>query len=235
MKRRGATPEEHLAGELENHWRQAKSGDPYLPLGTGLSGQSVTVRAAIFLTVVGVLLPACSDDASDGRFELEGEELHGAERDPVGPLLSAAWGTASAAVIEAPAVATAGDTVEVLIELRNPEEGSLLSLDPCPRWEASIAAETLSTRLAGALPCDELERIEAGERVQFVIAIRAPADVDCHDGYDPDFYWALLDGGDVAIEAAPVNIPMRKTDSAAPNDCGGRAGTTVPPPDLERT
>jgi hypothetical protein len=195
------------------------------------------VRAAILLAVVGLLLPACTSGDSDAQIELEGEEVPATETGPVGPPLSAAWSTASATVVEAPAVATAGATIEVVVELRNPKGGSLLSLDPCPRWEASIAAEnnSLSTRLSGDLPCDAMKRIEVGQRVRFRITIPAPAEVDCQDGYDPDFHWRLRDGEDVAIEAIPVNIPMRETDSAPPNDCGGRAGTTVPPPDLERT
>ena len=77
--------------------------------------------------------------------------------------------------------------------------------------EVTIAADTseLNTRHSGELPCDELREIEPGHRVRFEITVRAPAQVECRDGYDPDFYWSILDGDGVAVEATPVNIPMR--------------------------
>jgi hypothetical protein len=86
------------------------------------------------------------------------------------------------------------------------------------------------TTLTGDLPCKEVERIEAGESIRLEVTVPSLPDVDCHDGYDPDFVWNLP-GLEYARAAA--GIPIRERGSTAPNDCG--APTTAGPPELERT
>jgi hypothetical protein len=201
----------------------------------GPTGQSGAVRLTRFLIVVCLLAAACSGEepGAAGVFNLDGEEFEGDW--PPGPPLSADWTEVAAVVVQAPAVVTAGEEVDVVVELRSQAKDAL-SLDPCPTWVGWVLGEnsSLAPTLTGHLPCDQLDHIEPEQRVRLGITLPAPSDVDCHDGYDPDFVWKLLDGQEHVIEAR-VNIPMREKDSAAPNDCGGRAGTTAPPPDLERT
>lgn len=189
------------------------------------------MRVAALLVAIGLVTAACvGDDSTDGArsFDLQGEE---ADRDSLAAAeLSADLGRLTAVVVEAPKVVTAGDDVEVVIELRNPTEAPL-SLQPCPTWEAWVA-DNGPTRLVGNLPCDEIERIEEGEQIRLRLTIEFPTQVECHDGYDPEFSWQLRDAKRSDIRAS-VGIPMRESDSASANDCG--APTTAPPPDLERT
>jgi hypothetical protein len=145
-------------------------------------------------------------------------------------------GRLSAVVVEAPKVVTAGDEAVVVIELRNPG-GSSVRLDPCPTWVAWLSGEDsgIATSLTGDLPCGDLERIGPGERVRLRLMIPAPREVDCHDGYDPDFNWQLLDGDESRVRTPTIGIPMRESDSAPVNDCGAGRTLYPDPPALERT
>jgi len=182
--------------------------------------------------VIGILAPACNgnDSPEDPRFfELDGEEVDEGELPPTHEL-SEDWGKVLAVVVEAPAVVTAGEELDVVIELRNPTD-AVLSLTPCPTWVAWFGDNGPTTR-GGNLPCNEINSFDAGERIRFGMTIGSPPRVACHDGYDAEFSWQLLDGPE-SDRRATVGIPMRASRSAEPNNCGGP--TTAPPPDLERT
>ena len=183
------------------------------------------------LAAIGLVSAACVGDDSPGgvrSFDLRGDEVHGDW--PAAPELPAALTRLGAVVVEVPEVVTAGDDVDVVIELRNRGDAAL-SLQPCPTWAAWVADDG-PTRLTGTLPCDEIERIDAGERIRLELTIDFPAEVACRDGYGPELYWQLRDADRSGVRAS-VDVPMRERDSAPPYDCG--APTTVAPPDLERT
>ena len=150
----------------------------------------------------------------------------------MGPELSVGWADVSAAVVEAPAVVTVGEQVEVVVELHNPAKAAV-SLDPCPVWVAWYGGENdaIMTTLTGDLPC-KVGRIEAGERMRLTLTVPSLPDVDCHDGYDPDFVFELRGLEYPGVRAA-TGIPIRERGFTAPNDCG--APPTTGPPELERT
>jgi len=183
------------------------------------------VRPAGLLVVTGLMAAACTGtgDGQDGlrSFDLDGQE---STADPWSDArdLSAEWGALSAVVVEAPEVVTAGEDLDVVIEVHNPAHDAL-SVDPCPTWSAGYEGENtgLATTLAGELPCDQIERFEARERIQLRLTIPSPTQVDCEDGGDPLFTY-LIEGSDGV--RASIRIPMREHSSAPTNDCGGATG-----------
>jgi hypothetical protein len=192
---------------------------------------------ARWVVAVALVTAACRGDDSQsvqGSFDLQGAEVDGEW--PDAEPLSAEVARLAAVVVEAPKVVTAGDEAVVVIELRNPSNTSV-RLDPCPTWVAWLEGENtgIATTLSGNLPCGELRRVDAGDRVRLRLAIPAPHEVDCHDGYDPDFGWQLLDGDESRVGTSVIGIPMRESDSSPPNDCGAGRALYPDPPGMERT
>jgi hypothetical protein len=184
--------------------------------------------------MIGLLAAACTggdSDSSPRAFKLVSEVFRPdtRTRTNVFPPLPAGWQRVEAAVIEASEVVTAGDEAEVVIELRNTGPDAL-SLDPCPKWLATYSGlnYTIDDRaLTGTLPCDEIERIQSGERIRLGLTISAQPKADCHDGREPEFRWSLIDGfDDDSPPDATMVIPLRPRDTSPPNDC--TAGSTSP-------
>jgi hypothetical protein len=182
------------------------------------------VRVAVVLVVLSSLAAACSgDDGSNGprSFDLEGQDDDAGSRPEI-PRLSAEWAAVSAVVVEAPEIATADTDLDLVVELRNPTEEPL-TLSPCPVWTAWFEGENtgLATVVRGDLPCDDIERLEAGERIRLRVTVPAPTQVDCSDGGDPLLGWRLHLGqdDDDVIRGAEIRIPMRESDSSPANVC----------------
>ena len=142
-------------------------------------------------------------------FELEGQDA-GADSLPRIPHLSSDWGGVTAAVVAAPVVVTAGEDLDVVVELRNPPVDAL-ALDPCPVWTGIFSGENNeSTSLIGNLPCEEIKQLDPGERIRLRLTVPSPPQVDFSEGGEhPAFTWELNGGYSGPIRTS-LAIPMRE-------------------------
>lgn len=76
------------------------------------------------------------------------------------------WAKVEFEIVEAPAVVIAGgDDFPLVLEMYNPltEE---IPMSPCPVWEAGVGEADEVSSVEGRLPCDDIESLRAGERVE---------------------------------------------------------------------
>jgi hypothetical protein len=160
--------------------------------------------------MVGCLLAACSGGDSDAlrSFRLTGEQGGGTPTevpDPPSP-----WRRLEAVVVDAPVTVTAGEDFEVVIELRNPLSEAPIDFEPCPSWTGGFGHETEYIDLTGSLPCEDIDRLEPGERIRLELTIPAPSTVDVNEGGEyPNLDWRLV-GEYFARTRTEVAIPMRE-------------------------
>ncbi len=137
--------------------------------------------------------------------------MHEGDTRPEAPHVHPDWRFVQAVVVEAPTAVAAGDDVDVVIELRNPQMEPVDATE-CPVWSGGFGHEDEFVALTGLLPCDEIERIEAGERIQLRITVPAPAAVGNNEGGEhAAFQWAL-EGEHFLDVTASLAIPMREND-----------------------
>lgn len=170
------------------------------------------MRVAGCLVVIGLLTASCSsgDESSDLRsFRLEGKEYPTSSR-PEGPTLPQEWTHLEAVVVEAPVTVTAGDNVDVVVELRNPSVDPL-ALDPCPVWSAGFGGDDSEMPpITGVLPCDEIEQLAPGERIRMLFTVPSPSFVDFNEGgLYSTFDW-YLEHVNFEEFRASIAVPMRE-------------------------
>jgi len=167
--------------------------------------------AAGLLALITLVTTACTGDGPSGdlrSFDLRGEEYEGPR--PDGPELSSDWGRSAAAVVEAPATVTAGDDLDVVVELRNPLVVPL-DVDPCPVWSGGFGGDTSAINVTGRLPCSEIGEFQPGERIRLRLTVPSPSRVDFNEGGAyPTFNWRLEGSDRSASAGASIAIPMQE-------------------------
>lgn len=177
--------------------------------------------ASVWLGAASLVAGGCfsSDESasrSDGlrTFDLEvvGSDLDSLP-DPE-PELPEGLGLTSAVIIEAPAIVSASEAFEVMIELRNGATEAA-ELSPCP-WFSSAFGESGTVSLAsGQLPCEEIGSIGAGERIRLRLPMTAPAQATAGEVGWAELTWRIGDiraGIPMPMEGleASVNVPAHK-------------------------
>jgi len=61
-------------------------------------------------------------------------------------------------------VTAGGDDFPLVLEMHNPLD-EVISLDPCPVWEAGMGESSEVSSVEGTLPCEEIGSLRPGERI----------------------------------------------------------------------